>query len=183
MPIDPIGTFNVSEISYQNLEAAGRCNGTFTINSKLILNANDNIIRYTIVSTPGCEKQYAPQAVDYTSYINHPDQTIFLALLDGQPAGEIRLKRHWTHYAWLDDVVVDVAARRRGVGQALIERAKDWARGKQLAGIMLETQNNNVGACLLYERCGFKLAGFDEQLYKGLDAANNEIALFWYWWP
>ena len=46
---------------------------------------------------------------------------------------------------------------------------------------MLETQNNNVGACKLYERCGFQLSGFDADLYRGDDRCVREVALFWYW--
>ena len=45
---------------------------------------------------------------------------------------------------------------------------------------MLETQDNNVPACRLYERCGFQLRGFDTHLYKGHDPATGEIALYWY---
>jgi streptothricin acetyltransferase len=45
---------------------------------------------------------------------------------------------------------------------------------------MLETQNNNVGACKLYEACGFTLGGFDRYLYRGEMPDTREIALFWY---
>jgi streptothricin acetyltransferase len=45
---------------------------------------------------------------------------------------------------------------------------------------MLETQNNNVAACRLYESGGFQLAGFDRCLYKGLHPDTDEIALYWY---
>ena len=48
---------------------------------------------------------------------------------------------------------------------------------------MVETQNNNVAACKLYERCGFRLSGFDQDLYRGQDPETTEIALFWYWRP
>jgi streptothricin acetyltransferase len=55
-----------------------------------------------------------------------------------------------------------------------------WARDRQLAGVMLETQNNNVAACRLYESCGFQLGGFDRCLYQGLHPGTHEIALYWY---
>ncbi len=45
---------------------------------------------------------------------------------------------------------------------------------------MLETQDNNVGACKFYESCGFQLKGFDTSLYKAIDQVKNEIALYWY---
>jgi ribosomal protein S18 acetylase RimI-like enzyme len=61
-----------------------------------------------------------------------------------------------------------------------VAEAIDWAKTKLLAGIMLETQNNNVAACRFYERCGFKLGGFDRYLYKGISKNTEEIALYWY---
>jgi ribosomal protein S18 acetylase RimI-like enzyme len=59
-------------------------------------------------------------------------------------------------------------------------RAIEWAKEKGLPGLMLETQNNNVAACHLYESCGFELGGFDRNLYKGLHPDTKEIALYWY---
>lgn len=49
-----------------------------------------------------------------------------------------------------------------------------------MAGIMLETQNNNVRACKFYESCGFVIGGFDSYFYKGLDNESDEIAIYWY---
>jgi len=47
---------------------------------------------------------------------------------------------------------------------------------------MLETQHNNVAACRLYARHGFRLGGVDLDLYRGLPhPGRHEIALFWYW--
>lgn len=61
-----------------------------------------------------------------------------------------------------------------------MERVKRWAQEKGLAGITLETQNNNVKACKFYENCGFEIGGFDLFLYKGIDQHQDEIALYWY---
>jgi ribosomal protein S18 acetylase RimI-like enzyme len=53
-------------------------------------------------------------------------------------------------------------------------------RPRGLPGIMLETQNNNIGACKFYERCGFQLGEFDKFLYKGLEEEMTETAMYWY---
>jgi len=66
------------------------------------------------------------------------------------------------------------------VGTALIGAAIDWAKARNMPGAMLETQNNNVAACRLYQGQGFVFAGFDANLYRGLDPASREVALFWY---
>ena len=47
-------------------------------------------------------------------------------------------------------------------------------------GVTLETQDNNVPACMLYEKCGFVLTGFDLYAYRNFPEARNEIALYWY---
>ena len=46
--------------------------------------------------------------------------------------------------------------------------------------MMLETQNNNLGACRLYERCGYVMGGIDHLRYRGIDPQTREVAIFWY---
>ena len=58
--------------------------------------------------------------------------------------------------------------------------AQFWARKKNLPGMMLETQNNNLGACRLYERCGYVMGGIDQLRYRGIDPQTREVAIFWY---
>lgn len=172
----------IQEINPHNLPDAGRCDGVFTVDARLAPCAEDGVIRYTFVEvSPPYQKRYPSDEVDYAAYVDNPDKTLFFAYLDGRVAGEIRLSRHWNRYAYVDDIVVDVHCRKQGVGYAMIQRAKDWARQKGLAGVMLETQNNNVGGCRLYQKAGFELAGFDRRLYHGLDPGTDEIALYWYW--
>ena len=48
----------------------------------------------------------------------------------------------------------------------------EWAKTGGFPGVTLETQNNNVAACLLYESSGFELRGFDTHLYKGFESSN-----------
>ena len=100
--------------------------------------------------------------------------------MDGQIAGQIILRENWNNFAYIEDIAVDIKFRRRGIGEELILWAKGWAQAKGLAGIMLETQNNNRPACKFYKHCGFQLAGFDRYLYKGIDKDSNEVALYWY---
>ena len=33
---------------------------------------------------------------------------------------------------------------------------------------------------LFYQRCGFKLGGFDQRLYRNFPDVAGEIALYWY---
>ena len=170
----------IRELDRHNLQDVNRTGSTFTIDSRLVLDAEDGVIRYTVTPTPPYQKRYAPDEIDYAAYVGCPDRAIFLAYVGGEPAGQIRLRRNWNQYAYVEDIVVDANFRKQGLGRALIERAIEWAKAKRLPGIMLETQNNNVAACRLYERCGFVLGGFDRYLYKGITPDTEEIALYWY---
>lgn len=66
----------------------------------------------------------------------------------------------------IDELAVALPARRHGVAKALLDVAQFWSRKKNLPGMMLETQNNNLGACRLYERCGHVVV-IDHLRYRG----------------
>jgi streptothricin acetyltransferase len=171
----------IQRLDEHNFRDMNRCDGTITVDSKLVLHAENNVIHYMIVSVPPYQKRYPAEELDFTTYLNHPDKAIFCAYADDQLlVGQIIVRRNWNHYAYIEDIVVDVGFRRLGVARALLQHVMAWARAKQLAGVMLETQNTNVAACRLYENCGFKLAGFDCGLYKGINPDMDEIALYWY---
>lgn len=168
-------------IDHNNLQDVDKCDGTFLINAKLILSMDNDILNYSIVSTPQHQKCFPVEKIDYSTYIGNSEKIGYLAYIDNQIAGQIRLSKHWNKYAYIDDIIVDKKFRRVGVGIALIEKAKEYAQQEKLAGVMLETQNNNVGACKIYKRCGFELSGFDRKLYQGINPETDEIALYWYW--
>lgn len=88
------------------------------------------------------------------------ESVIFLAVEDNQPFGfvqlfpvfaPVQLKRLWI----LNDLYVDATARKRGVGQALMQRAEDFARETNTRGLFLRTAIDNETAQRLYEQCGW----------------------------
>ena len=170
----------IQALSRLNLQDIDQCDGAFTIDARLELSIEAGRLLYTLVSVPPYQKEYPLDQLDYTTCIDNPNRNVFLAYLDGRIAGQLRLARHWNRFANIEDLVVDRPFRRRGVGRALIERAAAWAREKQLAGLVLETQTNNLPAIRLYESCGFELGGFDRHLYHGLNPDSDEVALYWY---
>jgi GNAT superfamily N-acetyltransferase len=90
------------------------------------------------------------------------DSVIFLALEeDGRALGFTQLyptfsstwmKRLWT----LNDLFVRNDVRKKGVGQALMERARQWAVETGAHGLQLETAKDNHAAQRLYEGMGWK---------------------------
>jgi len=170
----------IQQVDERNFGDVNRCDETFTVDSRLVVHVENDVIRYTIVSVPPYQKHYPPEELDYPVYLHDPDKAIFCAYADGQLAGQVITRKYWNGFAYIDDVAVAADFRQQGVGRALLQHAVAWARVRQLAGVMLETQNNNVAACRLYESCGFQLGGFDRYLYKGLHPDTDEIALYWY---
>ncbi|WP_338792353.1 GNAT family N-acetyltransferase [Bernardetia sp. MNP-M8] len=64
-----------------------------------------------------------------------------------------RLKRFWL----LNDLFVDINFRGRGISILLIEEAKKLAVQTESAGLMLETDKNNIEGNQLYPKTGFEL--------------------------
>jgi ribosomal protein S18 acetylase RimI-like enzyme len=57
--------------------------------------------------------------------------------------------------AWIEDVVVDAAAGRKGTGSALVREAIDRAHKAGARSVDLTTRPSRVAAGNLYERVGF----------------------------
>ncbi len=58
-------------------------------------------------------------------------------------------------HAWIEDVVVDTAARRQGVGKALTQFAIQRARERGAKAISLTSRPTREAANHLYQRLGF----------------------------
>ena len=97
-----------------------------------------------------------------TERLERGESVIFLALLDdGTPAGFTQLYPIFSstsmQRAWLlNDIFVAPAARRAGVGRALLERAHAFARATNSKELMLQTAVDNLPAQRLYESLGWQ---------------------------
>lgn len=171
-------SITIQPIDVGRLADAGTIDGSFTIDEKLVLSAEDDQPRFAAVPLPPRIKRYDP--TDYAAYVGRRGKAAFLAYAGGRPAGLVALSQSWNGFATVDEIIVDAAARKAGIGPALIGAAIGWAKARRLPGIMLETQNTNVAACRFYQRCGFALGGWDRFLYQAIDPGTDEIALYWY---
>ncbi len=57
--------------------------------------------------------------------------------------------------AEVESIIVDQAARRRGVGTALCAAIAAWSRQRGAATLELEARESNLGAIALYSQLGF----------------------------
>ena len=112
-------------------------------------------------------------------YIDNTDKIIYLYYQDDKCVGKVKLRKNWNRYAYIEDIAVCKDFRGQGIGSALINISIEWAKHKNLHGLMLETQDNNLIACKFYHNCGFKIGSVDTMLYANFEN-NFEKAVFWY---
>jgi ribosomal protein S18 acetylase RimI-like enzyme len=85
---------------------------------------------------------------------------VLVALAGDQAAGLVSLaeREHFTGEldAYIGELAVDAAFEGHGAGRALIAAADQWAAGRGLAHITLETGARNYRARHFYQRAGFQ---------------------------
>lgn len=77
----------------------------------------------------------------------------------------------WNQVLKINNLVVTPARRRQGVGAQLMRAALDWARERQLRTAMLDTSTKDYPAICFYQKLGFTLCGFNDQLFPNRDIA------------
>ncbi len=96
--------------------------------------------------------------------LKNRESVLFLAIADrgrhGKPVGfvhlyptfsSLTLRREWI----LSDLFVIPEARRGGVGEALMDHARQFARETNADALLLETAMDNFRAQKLYEKLGY----------------------------
>lgn len=94
-----------------------------------------------------------------TELVEGADTVVFLARLDGSIVGSLTLAFYRIPTgmkAWIEDVVVDDAARGHGVGRLLSEAALDVARERGAKNVSLTSRPSRESANRLYQRIGFQ---------------------------
>jgi ribosomal protein S18 acetylase RimI-like enzyme len=89
---------------------------------------------------------------------------------------QVELLEGQSDVALLWDLRVAPAARRLGVGRALLDRAEEWAWERGARWMRVETQQVNVPACRFYVARGFTLEHIRRGVYAELP---HEIQLLW----
>lgn len=98
---------------------------------------------------------------------------------DGVCVGLAIFKDAFFRYMHLYDLKVSAASRGKGAGKALLEAGLAEAAARNYRGIYLQAQDDNLGACLFYLKCGFQIGGFDNRLYGGTSQAHKADILFY----
>jgi ribosomal protein S18 acetylase RimI-like enzyme len=97
-------------------------------------------------------------AATIRSVVSSPSVTVLVARDEGQIIGSLSLvvfRIPTAVRAWIEDVVVDGTAGRKGTGTALVEEAVERAKAAGARTVDLTTRPSRVAAGNLYEKVGF----------------------------
>jgi RimJ/RimL family protein N-acetyltransferase len=81
------------------------------------------------------------------------------------------------HAGTIWGVYVRESHRGRGIGEAMIHAALDWARSKQLVTVRLSVVATNHSAKRCYERCGFAVYGVEPMAVQWLGQYYDEFLM------
>ncbi len=112
----------------------------------------------------------APDAQQLRTLVGWPGHRLLVARVDGRIVGALTLAVVPIPSglrAWIEDVVVDDAARGRGVGAALAQEAIRLARADGARTVDLTSRPSREAANRLYERLGFQVR--DSKVYRLAD--------------
>ena len=102
----------------------------------------------------------APSEAELREIVASPATVLFMALDDeGRYVGTLTLalfRIPTALRAWIEDVIVDDAARGQGVGEALNRAALDKARAVGAKTVDLTSRPSREAANRLYKRIGFE---------------------------
>ena len=169
-----------------NLSGSGlaSCDFSFDVSTKVVPPFDKTLqmeLRVVNVEQP-YGKQYEADIDSILSPGTDSECKRYLALVKVEACvrGYILVKETWNKIASLENIAVDRSLRGKGIGKALMQHALNWVKREDLTALRAETQDNNVMACRLYQRCGFRFGGYDAFLYAADPKYSHENALFWY---
>lgn len=102
-----------------------------------------------------------PSPEEVAEIVRSPATILFIARdpeLENQIVGMLTLvifRIPTGQHAWIEDVVVDERARRKGIGEALTRAAIERARAAGAATVDLTSRPSREAANRLYQRLGF----------------------------
>ena len=105
---------------------------------------------------------------------------VFLGAYDGDMCIGLAIMQNAPFkYMYLYDLKVNARYRGRGVASKLIESAKKLAADNGYRGIYAYCQDNNLGACMFYIKSGFRIGGFDTEVYNGTKQEGKSDIVFY----
>ncbi len=134
--------------------------GRVTVSLSIATVADQELVAAFARLLPQLSKSSPPPTLaELQEMVDAPASDVLLARLDGQIVGTLTLVTFRIPTgvrAWIEDVVVDDAARGHGVGDQLNRFALDIARQKGAKTVDLTSRPSREAANRLYQRIGFQ---------------------------
>jgi ribosomal protein S18 acetylase RimI-like enzyme len=128
---------------------------------------DDDLVAAFTTLIPQLSSSPPPSTDELRAIVESPDSVLFVARLDGSIVGSLTLAFYRIPTglkAWIEDVVVDDAARGRGVGEALNRAAIAEAADRGAKNVSLTSRSSREAANRLYRRLGFE--PYETNLYR-----------------
>ena len=126
---------------------------------EVITSVDDELHAAVTRLMPQLSKSAPPTRDELAAMLAQPGTTLFVARVDGAIVGMLVLTTYRIPTGLqtrIDDVVVDDAARGKGVGEALSRAAIDKARAAGAKNVTLTSRPSREAANRLYVRLGFQ---------------------------
>lgn len=111
------------------------------------------------------EEVYSAYTVDDLRRLQQENDAFFVAESNGAIVGYEMLLLQPSHHgaAQMNDLAVHKAARRSGVGRALVDAAAAWARERDLRAIWASPSGNAEDTIDFYLKTGFRISGINDR--------------------
>lgn len=133
--------------------------GDMAATIEIAAEATEELVTAMAVLIPQLSKSNPPPTkAELAALIASEASTLFVARVDGRIVGSLTLAMFRIPTgvrAWIEDVVVDDAARGHGVGEGLNRAALDFAKANGAITVELTSRPSREAANRLYQRIGF----------------------------
>ena len=166
----------IRRIDAEHRQDAQLPNEPFLVWGRMIPSLENGVWEYRTEKSPVRTEMCFP---DYHYEVAEKD-SFFLGAYEGEVCvGLAVLRRAMFRYLYLDDLKVNRAYRRQGVGGKLIEAGMGIVGDLGLVGMYTVGQDNNLSACLFYLKHGFRIGGFNNRDYRGTPQEDKADIYFY----
>ncbi|WP_254438561.1 MULTISPECIES: GNAT family N-acetyltransferase [Paenibacillus] len=169
----------ITPLTNDLIEDINMTNDYFTLYGKVVPSLQSGKWSYTeVLFDETREIRFPDDKLEWSQYINQDDKALFLAYINNVCIGQIRIIKDWNRFCYIENIATKQDYRGSGVGKLLLNKAEEWAKQRNLIGMSLEAQDDNLGACRFYVKQGFILGGVDtlKQSYN----SDIDTTLYWY---
>ncbi|MEI2666827.1 GNAT family N-acetyltransferase [Rossellomorea sp. LJF3] len=173
------GKLSIFPLTYDLIEDIHKTNDSFKVFGKLVPSFQSGKWSFEEkLFDETKDIRFPDDKLDWSQYISSEDKALFLAYKNNECIGQIRVVKDWNRFCYIENIATKKEYRGSGVGALLLNKAEEWAKQRELIGMSLEAQDDNLGACRFYMKQGFILGGVDtlKQSYN----PNIETTLYWY---